>query len=101
MCSITLRVSCLKQDVEKLEHKKYNTMTYSTFSLINEQRGQVTKTLNKDREHHREVRYTEYSGDDGQKVVASETKCLHFDMISNCTPPGTSCTFPSSDASIA
>ena len=73
MCSITLRVSCLKQDVEKLEHKKYNTMTYSTFSLINEQRGQVTKRLNKDAEHHREVRQS-YIGNEGQKVVVSETK---------------------------
>ena len=79
----------------QVEHKECNTMTCSASSFINEQRGRVTKRLNKDTEHHREVRHTEL--DDGQKVVTSETKCLHFDTISNCTPSDTSCTSPSND----
>ena len=60
-------------------------MTSTSLSFINEQRGRVTKTLNKGTENHREVRHTR------------ETKCLHFDSISNCTPFDTSCTSPSND----
>ena len=96
MCAVT---RCASQEVGKVEHKECNAMTCSTLSFINEQRGRVTKRLNKDTEHHREVRHTEL--DDGQKVVTSETKCLHFDTISNCTPSYTSCTFPSNDLTIA